>query len=208
MAQITDGLRSVLSNPIVYFLFQKMLGVDRVMRKFVVENIQPVAGMAVLDVGCGPGHILSYFPPVDYWGFDISPPYIAYAKNHYSDRGKFFCKFLSNDDLTAMPKFDIVILLGVLHHLDNSEAKDLISLAHHSLKQNGRLVTIDACIAPNQNPLARFLISKDRGQNVREEAGYRRLVADLFPDAHLNIRHRKWIPYTHCIMECRKSNVI
>lgn len=204
MAQITSGLRSILSNPYMYSLLQKLMGADRITRQFVNENIRPVANMAVLDVGCGLAHIVSYLPVVDYWGFDISAPYIAHAKRTYGDRGKFFCKLLSNADLAAMPKFDIVLLLGVLHHLDDSEAKYLIGLAHQSLKSKGRLVTIDACIASKQNPIARFLILRDRGRNVRDELGYRQLAANVFSDIQLCIKHQGWIPYTHCIMECQK----
>lgn len=204
MAQITDGLRSILSSPLVYSLFQKIMGVDRHTQQFVDSYIRPEVGMTVLDVGCGPADILAYLPPVDYWGFDISAPYIAHAKNRYGERGKFFCKLLSKDDLTTLPKFDIVLLLGVLHHLDDCVAKDLMSLIHQSLKPHGRLVTMDACIAPRQNPVARFLISKDRGRNVRDEPGYRGLVANVFSDARVTVRNQTWIPYTHCIMECTK----
>lgn len=129
---------SVLSNPIVYSLFQKLLGVDRHVQQFVDEDIRPASGMAVLGVGCGTADILIYFPAVDYWGFDISTSYIAYAKKRYGDRGKFFCKLLSGDDLAAMPKFDIVLLSGVLHHLGDCEANDLILLSYQSVKPQGR----------------------------------------------------------------------
>lgn len=204
MAQITNGLHSILSIPIVYSLFQKMLGADEHTRQFVDKEVRPVSGMAVLDVGSGLSDVLAYFPAVDYWGFDINASYIAHAKNRYRNRGNFFCKLLTDDDLAAMPKFDIVLLSGVLHHLDDSEAKNLIYLAYQSLKPKGRLVTLDACIVPKQNPIARFMMSQDRGRNVRNEQGYRQLVEGIFSDFSVNIKPKGWVRYTHCIMQCVK----
>jgi len=203
MSQITSGVRAVLSFPFVYTSFQYLMGAHSVWRQFVKEYVHPFPGATLLDIGCGPADMLAYLPDVDYWGFDISQAYINRATNKFGQRGHFVCKLLTEADLETLPKFDIVTASGVIHHMDDAVARQFLSLARRALKPDGRLVTIDPCLVDGQNPIARFLIERDRGQNVRAQAGYAALAASEFPDARIEVRHKAWIPYTHCYMECR-----
>ncbi len=208
MSQVTSGIRSVLSSPYVYMSFQYLMGAHGVWRRFVKEYVRPFPGAAMLDIGCGPANMLSYMPDVDYWGFDISQAYVDQATRKFGRRGHFICKMLTEADLETLPKFDVVTASGVLHHMDDMTARHLLSLAHQALKPGGRLVTIDPCIVEGQNPIARFLIERDRGQNVRSAAGYAALVASVFAHSRIEVRHRAWIPYTHCYMECLAAPVL
>lgn len=97
-----------------------------------------------------------------------------------------------------------MIALGVLHHLDDDSARVLVDFAYKVLKPAGRLITVDPCYSPGQSPIARFLIQRDRGQNVRDEAGYETLVHSDFTSTEISIRHKAWVPYTHCIMCCTR----
>ncbi len=181
MSQITSGIRSILSIPIVYSSFQYIMGAHGFWQTFVKNTINVKAGDTVLDIGCGPADVLQYLPQgVGYWGFDISPEYIAKAQKKYGKQGQFVCKLLEADDLANLPKFDRVLLTGVLHHLDDSMAKNVVQIAYSALKPGGKLVSVDPCYAPNQNPIARFLISKDRGQNIRVESAYKQLANKAF----------------------------
>jgi len=202
--QITSGVRTLLSYPFIYSTFQHLMGAKKGRLNFINENVRPEMGDLILDIGCGPADLLDYLPEVYYWGFDVSEAYIAKAKKKYSGRGKFYSKELDFEDLKAMPKFDLVIASGLLHHLDDIEASNIMRLGCEALKPNGRMITIDSCYVSNQNPIARLLISKDRGQNVRDQAGYENLTARIFSNVKVNIKHKSWIPYTHCIMECTR----
>ena len=202
MSQITHGFRAVLSNPLVYSLFQTLMGAHSGRRFFVEQYVRPTAGMKVLDLGCGPAEILSYLPPVDYWGFDISEPYIARARKRYGGRGRFFCEELDEERLGGLPTFDIVLAIGLLHHLETPAAVHLMKLAARALRPGGRMVTIDPCIDPAQGRVARFLVLKDRGQNVRDRRGYEAIARSAFPHLRADVRHKAWIPYTHCLMDC------
>lgn len=205
MSQITTGLRSILSIPLVYSGFQYFMGAHGFWQTFIRETIRVKAGDKVLDIGCGPADVLNYLQSgVGYWGYDISPEYIQKARKKYGNRGRFVCKLLEPADLEKLPKFDVVLLTGVFHHLDDNVARNVVSLAYQALKQGGRLVSVDPCYAPNQNPIARFLISKDRGQNVRVESAYKQLVNKAFKNTQTQVVHRAWIPYTHCYMVCTK----
>lgn len=201
MAQNTSGVYAMLSHPRVYSVFQKLMGAHRGWLNFVNEFVRPEVGHTILDIGCGPGDILDYLPAVDYWGFDISDTYIKTAREKYGSRGKFYCKVLALSDLENMPKFDTVVASGVLHHMDDVVAEKFMELAYSALKPGGRLLTVDPCLTPRQNLIARFLILQDRGQNVRNREGYASLASLLFSKLHVEVRHKKWIPYTHCFME-------
>ena len=205
MAEVSNGIRSVLSSPWVYAMFQSLLGAHAVRSSLVNDTIRPSQGMCVLDIGCGPAEILDYLPEVKYWGFDISQRYIDRARSHFGTRGSFTCKVLTESDLGQLPAFDRVLAVGVLHHLDDKTALSLLKLAHRALKPGGRLITLDPCFHPGQNPIARFLISRDRGQNVRDRDGYEVLSSAVFGECTARIRHKSGIPYTHCVMECTRT---
>ena len=206
MSQITSGLRAILSVPIIYSTFQYLMGARSIWRYFVNDLMHVKSSDCVLDIGCGPADLLAYFPEgVTYWGFDISENYIQKAKSKYGNKGHFVCKFLDLADLEKLPKFDKVVLTGVLHHVDDEMAKKIIALAHKALKNGGgKMFSIDPCYAKGQSPIARFLISKDRGQKVREDSGYRKLASKTFKKIQTHTIHRDWIPYTHCYMICTK----
>jgi hypothetical protein len=90
-----------------------------------------------------------------------------------------------------------------LHHLDDRGSLGLLRLGRASLKPGGRLVTWDPCYVDRQSVLQRLIIGLDRGRNVRDEQGYRRLCESVFTSVQGHIRHDLLrIPYTHAIFEC------
>lgn len=203
MSQITSGIRSVLSHPRVYDTLQHIMGAQAIRRDLVDHFIRPAPGSRVLDIGCGTAEILPFLPEgVEYWGYDISQAYISAARKRFGERGHFTCGLLDRAELARLPKFEAVIAVGVLHHMDDPVAAELFALARQALGEGGRVITIDPCLSPGQNPVARWLILHDRGQNVRTQAGYRDLPAKSFARIDGTLRHRIWIPYTHWIMEC------
>ena len=179
------------------------MGAKRGRQWIVRDLIRPFPGMRILDLGCGPAQILGSLPTdVSYVGYDMSADYIAMAKETFGTRGTFHCRLLEQAEVATLEPFDLVMGIGVLHHLDDGTARQFMTLAKAALKPSGRVMTLDPCFAPGQNPIARFLISKDRGQHVRDEAGYRALVEQTFTNVTGAVTHQSWIPYTHWTMEC------
>jgi len=205
MGQITTGIRSVLSHPRIYDLFQDIMGARSCRRDFSTNFVRAYTGSRLLDVGCGTAGILDYLPEgVDYWGYDIDPDYIAAAQAKFGGKGRFACRLIEESEITEMPPFDIVVAIGLLHHLDDETARKVLRLARLALKPGGRFVSIDPVFAAGQNPIAQLLIQADRGQNVRTAAGYFALVRHEFHLVKGMVRRRIWIPYTHFFMECQK----
>jgi SAM-dependent methyltransferase len=204
MAEVSTGLYSVLSRPEVYLMLQRTLGSGRLYKHLLSEVVKPRPGMRVLDIGCGPGDILQLLRNVDYDGFDLSRKYIEFASRRYRDRPnhRFWCKRVGDEPVGDGDRYDLVMAIGVLHHLDDGEVRHLCSVARDRLAPGGRFVTADCCLTPEQSPLARFLIKRDRGQNVRSPDGYQALAEQVFPSVRRQVRHDLMhIPYSHTIME-------
>ena len=202
MAQITSGLRAVLSSPAVYDTFQRLMGGHVGRTDFARQVVRATPGARVLDIGCGTGEFLAYLPEgVDYHGWDISAAYIAAARQRFGSRGAFSCGLLTEADVTSVPPFEVVIASGVLHHLDDDEVRHFAALAALAVRAGGRFASIDPVLAGGQHPLARYLIARDRGQHVRTVEGYTSLVEGAFSEVTGVVRHRRWVPYTHWMME-------
>jgi SAM-dependent methyltransferase len=203
MAQTTSGLRSLLSLAFAYRLFQGMVGAPRTRRALAEEYIRAAPGERVLDIGCGTAEILEYLPDVDYVGFDQNPRYIESARRRHAGRGTFFDRSVKDASTGEIGTFDKVLALGILHHLDDAEVRDLFGLAKSRLKPGGRLITFDSCYREGQSRIAKFFIDRDRGRNTRTEPAYTALAAEAFPSVRSAVREDLLrIPYTHIILVC------
>lgn len=204
MTQLNSGLRRFLALPTYYNAFQKLLGSASCRTRLVEEFIRPEPGMRILDIGCGTAEILEFLPmSVDYVGFDANGECIEHARQVYGGKGRFFQAFVTGDSHDAPHSYDIVLACGLLHHLEDREVQGFERTARAALKPGGRLVTLDCAYTPKQNPLARFLISKDRGQNIRSPEGYAEFFdPELGWRAEINICNDLLrVPYTHIIID-------
>ncbi|MBV8752180.1 MAG: class I SAM-dependent methyltransferase [Hyphomicrobiales bacterium] len=202
MVENTSGVSSILSFPVIYELIQRVFGARSGRRMVVDRFIRPKVGDHVLDVGCGPAKLLALMPEVRYVGYDPNPRYIEDARKSFGKRGSFITGRFTADEVPKYERFDIGLLIGVLHHLDNNEAAALLALMQAAIRPGGRIVTLDPVFIENQNPIARKLIEWDRGKNVRRASGYRALVSEHFSSVDETIIHKKIPPYTLFVMQC------
>lgn len=205
MTQITTGFRKILNNPFVYNLLQTLVGSKNARQQYVTHFICPNRNDKILDIGCGTADILNFLPSyVEYYGFDLNSDYIEYAKKIFGNRGNFLCANVNDIRTDSFPQMNIILATAILHHLDDDEVITLLSKAKSLLKKNGRLLTLDCCYINNQSKIARYIINKDRGQNVRSDENYKILALQVFKEVKLYIKHDLLrIPYTHAIMECQ-----
>jgi cyclopropane fatty-acyl-phospholipid synthase-like methyltransferase len=198
-------IRPILDRPFFYESYHKLIGADHRSRVLVNEYIRPQAGDRLLDIGCGPGNMVPFLPACQYMGFDANESYIASARERYGARGEFLCERVSHHTVQQFGAFDIVLALGLVHHLDDPESQDLFRLGHTALKPGGRMITNDGCYVPGQSAAKRYLLSRDRGQFVRTQEKYERLARSSFNHVQSDLREDVLrIPYTHLIMVCTR----
>ncbi len=197
------NFRAILSLPVGYRLFQRLVGVHRLRVEYVAKYVRPKESDRVLDCGCGPGDFVTYLPQVDYVGIDMDEGYIASARANYGDRGSFRLGPVSAETMCDEAHYDLILANGLLHHLDDAQVSAFLRLATRNLKPSGRLVTFDGCYTENQSRIAKRLLDMDRGSHVRSLDAWLELVKPVFPavQAHLRTDLLR-IPYTHLVMEC------
>lgn len=198
-------IRSLLNYPACFAWFQNWIGAPKAKKECLARHAGLKPNTRLLDLGCGPGALVDLLPPSTlYFGIDISEKYIESAKRKYPSRGAFVCGDLNDASVLArLGKFDTCIAFGVLHHLNDSEARKLFLNATKLLHPGGRLVTLDGCFAEGQSPIARFLLKRDRGRYVRSLQGYRSLAKGIFPRIEAAVYHSLLrIPFTFAVLEC------
>jgi SAM-dependent methyltransferase len=202
------GILAVLNQAAAYRLLQRVLLRSSTRRRVVQDILRPFPGCRILDIGCGPADILEDLPEDvgAYHGFDMNPLYVEAARRRWGDRGRFECRRVDDDAPLEPASYDIVVATGILHHLDDADAARLFAVAHRALRTGGWLVTYDNVYIENQNPLARWLIDRDRGQAVRTRAGYEALARPVFPRVESSVLHDTLrVPYTILVMRCFKD---
>lgn len=201
-----SGLQRLLNFPRLYDLFQDAIGGNALRRKFIRNHVRAKTGDRVIDIGCGPAQVLPWLPPVEYLGLDVSSACIASAQRTHAGKGTFVIG--DTRSLWDDPRFreaDIVIGLGILHHLDDDEALHCLHFAYRALKPGGRFVCFEACWTPGQGFLSRYIMSMDRGQNIRTEQTYRQLAGSVFKNVNAWIETKAMrIPYVIIFLECQK----
>ena len=115
---------------------------------------------------------MSYLPPSDYLGFDLSPKYIELAKRRFP-KAHFVCERVSQFSLAKEQSFDLVLALGIVHHLEDAEALQLFQIAYDALKPGGKLVTIDGVLDRRSVPHCAVVVGKRPGRIRKERARVR-----------------------------------
>jgi len=197
-------IRDTLRFPSLYLFSQAILGAKRARKRLIDEYAQPQPGMRVLDIGCGPGYVIEYLPKVEYYGFDVSSLYITYAKRKYGEQGAFYCQRFDAAVASELEPFDLILMAGLLHHLNDQEVSSLLELSKRAIKKTGSLVTLDPCYDRTQSPIAKFLLDRDRGHYIREADPYVALASGVFRHVDFHVRDDLFfLPYTALVMVCR-----
>ena len=206
MSQSSHRLGVLLSFSWAYRLFRWLIGAQRMGPAFVGEYIRPAPGMRVLDLGCGPADVLEHLPDLRYVGVDLSEDYIQTARARHGARGHFMCCDVADLPEEFAGPYDRILALGLLHHLEDAEARRLLETCSRLLAKNGMLVTLDGCYRDGQGRWARFFLDRDRGRRVRDREGYLKLAEGLFGSVEAHLREDLLnLPYTHLILQCRVS---
>jgi SAM-dependent methyltransferase len=195
----------ILKFPRAYSLFGTLVGGDG-RRRFAENHVRPFPGQRILDIGCGPADILEVLPEgVVYVGFDESGEYVNAARRRYAQRGEFRRAGVTRELVGQYKSFDLVLALGILHHLDDAGCATLLQIAREALVPGGRFISLDGCYLDGQSRLALYLLRRDRGKFVRATDRYLALARSVFGTVESRVYDDLMrIPYTHLVMECTK----
>lgn len=120
----------------------------------------------VVDVGCGPGLLV---PTVErlglrYHGIDVSKAMITFLQRRF--RGPFISSEVASatEALRGLVSHDIVVLNGVLHHMDQTAARETAALS----KRAGAVILADHLRQDATSPFVLLMQRLDRGRYVRD----------------------------------------
>lgn len=180
--KFNGSLKKYLENPFFFNFFEKLMGARRPRKRFVDNFVKPTANENILDIGCGTGELLDFFPDnINYLGIDNNPEYIDFAKKKYNYKGNFICSDINNkNNLIKNNYYDVVMCAGVIHHLDDISSKNLLKKSLEFLKKGGRFVSFDPVLVPNQKFLSKLLVQNDRGNYVRNVEKYENLISEIY----------------------------
>lgn len=204
MAEWTRGLHRIVTIPAVYDAIQRALGGPQARIGVARRLFADAEGKSVLEVGCGPGTWAPYLASARaYLGVDWNPAHIELAKRNFGrETTRFICGDLN--DPATIPNdslFDIVVGIGILHHLDDEIADRVMQRIATLLTPTGNFIGLEPVYHPRQNPIAKLLKFCDSGRNIRTEAGYRGLMDPAFGQIQTEIvTDLMRVPYSHCIL--------
>jgi ubiquinone/menaquinone biosynthesis C-methylase UbiE len=137
--------------------------------ELLANLLQISPGETVVDIGCGTAILARHFVRhgYDYWGIDADPGRIDMARQRTPEAQFVTCDALSLEHAN-LPYFRRAFIHGVLHHLNDSQSRELID---HVLSLGGdmTLAVIEPFRPPRwwNNPFGYLIARLDEGQFVR-----------------------------------------
>ncbi len=102
----------------------------------------------VLDLGAGTGlfseQVFVKYPRGQFVLYDLAPKMLDIARKRFKQYAKQFeYAVVDYRDFQSTRKYDLVISSLSIHHLSNSEKKNLFGQVHRSLKDGGVFINVD-----------------------------------------------------------------
>lgn len=191
--------------------------------KIININILQMLGLClrgkqrILDVGCGFGLFGCYFsamyPEITYCGYDMDARRIEQARRAAAKLGLTNVSFYCGDarDLNIEDEYDAVLMVDLLHHIDDAAKAALIETCASRLAPEGRLVIKDVTTHPF--PKIAFTWALDvlmtRGFDMWfwDENRFYELFSKHFNRVEM-YPITDWLPYPHVIYLCENVPVV
>ena len=203
-------LVDLFDNSLLYQGLQSCISKKHTSEFLQTKILKPIGVKKVLDFGCGIGSHSIFFPNSHQLGLEPLDSCVARANSFFKRTNTNFL-LADHTYLKNIPdsSFDLVIAMGVLHHVNDSIFQYFVRQSHRILKPGGRLTTLDPVLHPDQSSFSKWVVKRDRGRWVRD----RHLYTDLFINSfnnELTIEIYKGllrIPYDHIHIEAFKEDV-
>ena len=185
---LVNYIATLLRVPFMYRLSQLLFG-GRSIKKHVFNNYwSSYPGMRILDVGCGPAQDRDLLGVDVFWtGLETSEQYVRSVNRSLRRNDSIFQGDVSTLLDLKITSFDVVLLSGVLHHLNDDLVKTLLSDCTKVLVPNGKIFMIDPVRMPGTSKLEEYLINSDRGKFVRSNKEYDQLIPHAFSQKSIGV---------------------
>jgi SAM-dependent methyltransferase len=165
-------------NPVAFHWLRKLPELNyRATKDRLRRTLERVKPARVLDAGCGTGEFAPLFDAAGYLGVDVHEGYVRYAAR-LNPRHRFL-----RADLVGWPgdgaPFDLVLINGVMHHLDDATARGLLQVAHRHTRPGGTLLVIEDVHLPEAGAATSLVHSLDHGAHIRPADEWKRLVSEF-----------------------------
>lgn len=200
MSALHAVLERVGANPFWFHYLRKLPELNyRATRARIAAVRDRLGAPRALDLGCGTGEFAALFAADRYLGVDLSERYVGFARRRHPEH-RFECA-----DAVSWPGsgavFDLVLVNGVLHHLDGHTATALLRAALRHAPPGATLLVIEDCELPDAGLASRLIHRLDAGHYVRTPEAWLGLVSEVVPVARSESYVSGVCPYL--LMECR-----
>ena len=141
----------------------------------IAKDLIPFAadtGIDVLDLGAGTGlfsmHVLEKYSSASFVLYDVAPKMLDMARERFKESPNRF-QFIEDDyrSLQGSQRFDLVVSSLSIHHLSESDKKDLFGRVYDALKNSGLFINVDQIKGPT--PFLQDLYWANWLEKVREK---------------------------------------
>jgi SAM-dependent methyltransferase len=171
------GIDVVMKWPAVYRLWMRTHAEKKLIPIMTHNDLERIR--RVLDVGCGPGVNAPHFSHTDYLGIDWNERYIPHARNRYN--GQFQVGDVTKLQVPADKRFDFILVNSLLHHIDISATRCLLSHLPALLIQGGHVHIIEL-VLPHTFCLPFVAARADRGDYPRPINEWRGIFNEYFEE--------------------------
>lgn len=176
----------ILDQAWIYRLWQAPF-VRQKLKPFFIQNPNGFpSDWRVIELGCGPGTNAKQIATTHYFGWDLSPEYIAKARKLFPG-----LKFEVGDVTTAIwhdqkHPADALFMNSLLHHLSDEQVDQVLQGARTSLHKQSEVHIMDLLL-PREAGIPRWLARADRGAYARSIDQWRRLFEAHFETKDLRV---------------------
>jgi trans-aconitate methyltransferase len=194
-------LDRVAQNPFWFHWLRKLPELNYRETKSRIAAVRDRLGEPrVLDVGCGTGEFAHLFDPQSYLGVDVSDAYVRFAQRR-KPQHRFECSDMRAWE-SAGRTFSLVLVNGILHHLDDTTAREVLGRAVACGAPGSTVLVIEDVELPNAGLGTRLVHRLDEGEHIRSRDVWQELVGGVIPIAESSSYVSGVCPYL--LMVCPK----
>ena len=146
--------------------------IEKILKKEINDRSKKIK---ILDIGCGSGEISRFFNNLDYIGIDVNSDYIEFARKIYKKNFE-----VMNAQKLRFKKhyFDYVVIIGVLHHIDDKNCNLILNEIKRVIKDTGKIIIIEDVNTQSKIDLLGNIIRKlDVGEHIRTQKEWLELLS-------------------------------